>query len=168
MRTKIYAIVGPSGSGKSTLVRFLEEELDIPQLVSHTTRPMRSGEEQGREHWFDEDICVPAREKMLAYALFGGFHYWVALSQLDEYDVCTYIIDEDALVEMIEKFGDRYDIVPIYVDREYDPAIGANRIERDNKRTILPRDFYKAIIVNNGTLEEFFYEAAKIFNSLND
>ncbi len=168
MRTKIFAIVGPSGCGKSTLVRFLEEEVGIPQLVSHTTRAMRPGEEQGREHWFDEDICMPSREKMLAYANFGGYHYWVALSQLDDYDVCTYIIDEDALVEMIDKFGDRYEIVPIYVDREYDPAIGVDRIERDNKRTILPRDFYKAVIVNNGSLDSFFDKSEKIFQSLID
>ena len=168
MRTKIYAIVGPSGSGKSTLVKFLEEEVGIPQLVSHTTRPMRPGEEQGREHWFDDDICMPSREKMLAYAHFGGFHYWVALSQLDEYDVCTYIIDEAALVEMINKFGDRYDIVPIYIEREYDESIGEDRINRDKDRMSLPREFYKAIIKNNGTLDGFLEESAIVFNLLND
>lgn len=163
---KIYAIVGPSGSGKSTLVKFLEEELDIPQLVSHTTRPMRKGEEQGREHWFDYDICMPSRDKMLAYANFGGFHYWGNLSQVEEYDICSYIIDEDALVEMIEKFRDRFEFVPVYVDREYDPSIGEERIKRDGTRTKLPESFYKAIIVNDGTIEQLYETAFNVFNMI--
>lgn len=166
MKKKIIAIVGPSGSGKSTLVQYLEEEVGIPQLVSHTTRPMRNGEVQGREHWFDTDYCMPARDKMLAYANFGGFHYWVALSQVEEYDVCTYIIDEAALVEMTKKFGDRYDIIPIYIEREYDEGIDHSRIVRDNERIILPRDYYYAVITNNGSLEEFFEESTKIFETL--
>ena len=166
MKKRIIAIVGPSGSGKSTLVQYLEEVVGIPQLVSHTTRPMRNGEVQGREHWFDSDYCVPGRDKMLAYANFGGFHYWVALSQVEEYDVCTYIIDEAALVEMANKFGDKYDIVPIYIEREYDKEIEQSRIDRDNERIILPRDYYYAVITNNGSLEAFFEESTKIFETL--
>ena len=54
----IIALVGPSGSGKTTLSLYLQEMLNIPAICSYTTRPMRRGEQNGREHWFVED-CAP-------------------------------------------------------------------------------------------------------------
>lgn len=47
----IYLLIGPSGSGKTTLAQHLKE-LGIPELVSHTTRLMRSGEVQGKTYYF--------------------------------------------------------------------------------------------------------------------
>ena len=52
MKTKIIAIVGPSGSGKTTLAEYFQRQFCIPTIVSYTTRPMRAGEANGREHWF--------------------------------------------------------------------------------------------------------------------
>jgi len=52
----VFVVTGPSGAGKGTLIRALLERL--PQLevaVSATTRPMRTGEEDGREYWFLDD-----------------------------------------------------------------------------------------------------------------
>ena len=159
----IFAIVGPSGSGKSTLVASLEEALGLRQLVSYTTRPMRDGEKDGREHWFVDASRMPARMNTLAYAFFGGHHYWASTEQVEQLGVCTYIIDEDALVEMIRTFGDRYDIVPVHVVRDYDSAIDAKRIARDARRLRLPADFYRLVIRNEGALEDFLDTAEKAF-----
>ena len=52
----VFVVTGPSGAGKGTLIRGLLERL--PQLeaaISATTRPMRAGEEDGREYWFLND-----------------------------------------------------------------------------------------------------------------
>ena len=52
----VFVVTGPSGAGKGTLIRGLLERL--PQLeaaISATTRPMRTGEEDGREYWFLDD-----------------------------------------------------------------------------------------------------------------
>ena len=50
----LLVVVGPSGSGKSTLINLLRTE--FPKLfgysVSHTTRPMRHGEEHGTSYNF--------------------------------------------------------------------------------------------------------------------
>ena len=156
MKPMIIALVGPSGSGKTTLALHLERAVGIPQLVSHVTRPMRDGEVQGREHWFVDESQMPPRDAMLAYGFFGGHHYWVALNDLSGVRVCTYAIDEVPLLEMIDKFGDRFHIVPVRVERDYDVAVvGAERIARDKGRPVLPREFYKAWIDNDGTLGEF-------------
>ena len=53
MSGKMIVICAPSGTGKSTLLNRLKA--DIPDLVwsvSCTTRPMRAGEEHGRDYFF--------------------------------------------------------------------------------------------------------------------
>jgi guanylate kinase len=50
---KLYIISAPSGAGKTSLVRQLIAELDsLTVSISHTTRPMRPGEEHGRDYYF--------------------------------------------------------------------------------------------------------------------
>ena len=53
MKGKLIVISSPSGGGKGTLIR--EVRKMMPELgfsVSHTTRPQRTGEEEGREYFF--------------------------------------------------------------------------------------------------------------------
>lgn len=53
MSAKMIVICAPSGTGKSTLLSRLKA--DIPDLiwsVSCTTRPIRSGEEHGKDYYF--------------------------------------------------------------------------------------------------------------------
>ena len=50
---KLYIISAPSGAGKTSLVKQLRADLDkLAVSVSHTTRPMRSGESQGIDYFF--------------------------------------------------------------------------------------------------------------------
>lgn len=52
MKTKIIAITGLSGSGKSTIADKLSKLLNIPKLVTTTTRPIRPGEIDGVDYNF--------------------------------------------------------------------------------------------------------------------
>ena len=51
---KIFYIMGKSSSGKDTIYRRLLEdrELALRNIVLYTTRPMRQGEQPGREYYF--------------------------------------------------------------------------------------------------------------------
>jgi guanylate kinase len=54
-RGDLFIVSSPSGGGKTTLIRRLLEEPPGAPLhfsVSHTTRPMRAGEQNGREYHF--------------------------------------------------------------------------------------------------------------------
>lgn len=49
----LYTISAPSGAGKTSLVKALiEADLQLKVSVSHTTRPMRSGEVDGKNYHF--------------------------------------------------------------------------------------------------------------------
>ena len=49
----LFILVGPSAAGKNTLMKSALDHFDnLTQLATLTTRSMREGEQQGREHWF--------------------------------------------------------------------------------------------------------------------
>ncbi len=67
----LFILVGPSGAGKNTLMRRVQQHFtDLPQLATATTRDMRPGEKQGREHLFvspDEFRRMIAQNKLVEY-----------------------------------------------------------------------------------------------------
>ena len=53
MMNNLLVISGPSGSGKSTLIqRLLKKNDDLFFSLSHTTRPARDNEINGRDYYF--------------------------------------------------------------------------------------------------------------------
>lgn len=51
---KIFCLMGKSSTGKDTIFKRLTEnkELNLRTIVSYTTRPIRDGEEEGKEYFF--------------------------------------------------------------------------------------------------------------------
>ena len=54
---KIYYLMGKSASGKDHIYENLIQEtaLDLKPFVLYTTRPIRSGEQDGREYFFVDE-----------------------------------------------------------------------------------------------------------------
>ena len=75
MKPVIIAIVGRSGNGKTYMAEFLRKKMNIPTIVSYTTRRKRPGETDGVEHFFIGSEQVPEGDDMLAYTVFGGEQY---------------------------------------------------------------------------------------------
>ncbi|MBI3561002.1 MAG: guanylate kinase [Gammaproteobacteria bacterium] len=64
----LYIFSAPSGAGKTSLVKALLEQLPhLAVSVSHTTRPMRPGEQDGVNYHF---VSVPDFEKMVTAQAF--------------------------------------------------------------------------------------------------
>jgi len=67
----LFVVAAPSGAGKSSLVKaLLELDSHLAVSVSHTTRPPRGQERDGREYWF---IAEPMFREMVAR---GDFFEW--------------------------------------------------------------------------------------------
>ena len=169
MKTKIIAIVGPSGSGKTTMTQFIEKRFNIPAVVSYTTRKMRIGETNGVEHIFVSEKDMPYANEMLAYTQFGGYHYWATIEQVIHHPVVTYVLDEVALLKMMERFDEQYDIIPVYVRRDnrlLQEQIDSERRFRDKNRVIIEDAMYAAIIDNNGNLQDFYSQIEKVIKNI--
>jgi guanylate kinase len=53
VRPRLFVVTGPSGAGKGTLIqKLVAGRPDLAVAVSATTRPLRPGEEDGREYYF--------------------------------------------------------------------------------------------------------------------
>lgn len=76
---RLFILSAPSGAGKTSLAQALvEQESDVVASISHTTRPMRAGEVDGKNYFF---ITTEAfnemirRDDFLEYAkVFGNFY----------------------------------------------------------------------------------------------
>ncbi len=63
-RGRLFVIAAPSGAGKTSLVKaLLERRPELRVSISHTTRPKRPKEEDGREYYF---VSVPQFEQLKA------------------------------------------------------------------------------------------------------
>lgn len=163
MKPIIIALVGASGSGKTTLSLHLQEHNGIPAVCSYTTRPMREGEINGRDHWFvGSDFKIP--ENPLAYTFFGGYHYWTAPAQINS-KITSYVIDEKGLIELKSKWGDKYEILSIYIERPNLNGIAEDRKHRDLERVSIDLDLYDIVLHNDSDLTSFLSTAVSTIAS---
>lgn len=85
MKGNLIIISSPSGGGKGTLIKEVRGMLpDLGYSCSHTTRPKRFGEEEGREYYFisrEEFERRVAAGDFLEYANVHGHLYGTSLAE---------------------------------------------------------------------------------------
>jgi guanylate kinase len=88
MKGKLIIISSPSGGGKGTLIKEVRGMLpDLGYSVSHTTRPQRFGEENGREYFFvsgQEFQRLIDEHGFLEYAEVHGNLYGTSLAESEK------------------------------------------------------------------------------------
>jgi len=125
---KIFYIMGKSSSGKDTIYKHLleKEETGLKRIVLYTTRPVRAGEENGREYFFvDEqryfELCSEGKviEARAYDTVYGIWRYFtVADEQIDLANQDYLVIGTlESYEKMKEYFGSSI-LVPIYIELE--------------------------------------------------
>jgi guanylate kinase len=112
----IITIIGRSGVGKDYIAKRLSTILNYPLVVSHTTRPIRSNETNGVEHWFDskeEFQNVLDNQTVIAYTKIGEYEYCATLEDIE--DNCIYVIDPLGIKYLQEHFKDQINLKIIYI-----------------------------------------------------
>lgn len=112
----IVAIAGRTSSGKDYIAKRLSTILDYPLVVSHTTRPIRSNETNGVEHWFDskeEFQNVLDNQTVIAYTKIGEYEYCALLEDIG--DNAIYIIDPHGIEYLKQNFKEQINLKIIYI-----------------------------------------------------
>jgi guanylate kinase len=110
-KVPVFVVTGPSGAGKGTLIRALIERLpELEVAVSATTRPLRAGEEDGREYYFlseDEFVHRVETDELLEHVRFVSARYGTLRSELDriadEGRICVLELEVEGALRVQEK-----------------------------------------------------------------
>lgn len=95
----IFVLSGPSGGGKTTLIRGVLERLPgLRFSVSHTTRPRRASEIEGRDYHFVSEetfLDMVNRGEFLEWALVHNFYYGTAAREIHQAGEKDLVLDID-------------------------------------------------------------------------
>ncbi|MBQ6442276.1 MAG: guanylate kinase [Lachnospiraceae bacterium] len=140
---KIYYLLGKSSSGKDSIYKQIiqDEALSLRRIVSYTTRPIRTGEEEGREyHFTDKEHLdrLAAEDKVIEmrtyHTMRGDWHYFTVDDgqvDLNQYDYAVIGTLESYL--MVRNFYGKEHVLPIYI--EVDDGIRLMRaVKREMKQ----------------------------------
>lgn len=126
---RIFTVLGKSSTGKDTVYKRLLEnkELKLKEVVTYTTRPMRSGEKNGVEYFFTtveelEKLRSEGRviEEKCFHTVCGDWYYFT----VDDGQVDLSKSDYLMIITTLERFDNtrKYygedKVIPIYIEVE--------------------------------------------------
>ena len=125
---KIFVVMGKSASGKDSIYKCLleDEALNLKTVVTYTTRPIRSMEQDGREYYF---VDHETRERLLAegkviehrayHTVHGIWNYFTVNDGQIDLSTSNYIIIQTLEgYEQIRKYFGQDAVIPIYIEVE--------------------------------------------------
>ena len=125
---KIFCLMGKSSSGKDTIYRELckRQDISLKKIIPYTTRPIREGEEEGREyHFCNEDQVAQFQNankivELRAYdTVYGVWKYFtVDDGQVDLADNSYLLIGTLETYVKIRQYYGAAQVVPVYIEVE--------------------------------------------------
>lgn len=136
---KIFLLMGKSASGKDAIYRNLlkDETLSLDKVVMYTTRPMRQGEEDGRQYFFVNESVYRLKDREGKIIEAREYHTKLGLWRYFTVDDGQIVLKKnnylmigtlDTLKSLRDYFGASA-IAPLYID-----ADDGLRLERALKR----------------------------------
>ena len=174
----IFCIMGKSSSGKDTIFKLLlgREDLNLNRIVSYTTRPIRSGENNGDDYNFvsieKKDELVEAGKviEIRKYdTVHGPWFYFTVDDNSIDIEVKDYLII--GTVESYVKIRDYYGsdkVLPIYI--EVDDGIRLSRALERERGQLHPKyeEMCRRYLADQQDFSKENLEKAEITNIFNN
>lgn len=110
---KVIALIGKAGAGKDFLLqKVLAAHPEYHEIISHTTRPPREGEVNGKNYYFvteEEFAATP----MLEEVTFRDWHYGTSLNAFDPAAINIGVFNPDGLRKLAQY--ENITLYPFYV-----------------------------------------------------
>lgn len=139
----IYVLMGKSCAGKNAIAENLlgNRKLNLYRVVTYTTRPMRSGEQDGREYHFvtradysrqmEAGTIIDYHEYKTVDGLW--FYYTADDGQIDLSKRDSLIIGTPGIVKNLQAYFGKESIVPILIDVPEGELLG-RALSRENSQ----------------------------------
>lgn len=152
---KLFCLMGKSSSGKDTLYRLLMEDKsqELHTVVPYTTRPIRSGEENGREYFFTDEEGMKKLEEegkiiesRCYHTYHGDWYYFTVDDGQIELSTKDYLIigTLESYNRTREYFGNE-SVVPIYIELDdgerLQRALNREKMQKEPKYEEMCRRF---------------------------
>lgn len=171
MKSSIIAITGLSGSGKTTIAKKLSKIINLPFIITSTTRPIRPNEKNGVDyHFLNRKVYDELNKKghIIANESFkvaSGdiWSYGIRKEDLETYEEIIMVLSPQG-VKDLRKLG--YEVLSIHIDINEDIRLHRIGARKDNqseaeikRRSREDREKFAEhepdYIVNNNDLMEF-------------
>lgn len=109
----IFTITAPSGAGKTTIAEFVAKYSNWVEAISHTTRPLRDGEEHGKTYYFvnkGDFFDMAERGEFAESVEYDGNYYGISNKEIER------VQKEGSHVYIIVEFEGYKQIKEIYPD----------------------------------------------------
>ena len=138
---KIFAIQGFTSSGKDTITSRASKELNIPILISHTSRPARENEVDGISYYFVDNDYFENNdflEERIYNTEYGVWRYGLSCNELIGKPYSLFIVDRQGYEELQDKLG-KDKLVSIFIKVEESELIKRQELRGDCKKEFARR-----------------------------
>ena len=119
----ILIITGPSGVGKNTIIDALSKKINFNFSVSHTTRPKRVSEIDGKDYYFisnDKFQEMINNNELVEYEEYGGFIYGTSREQLEQNGLVILDLEVNGATKLL---NNNEDFIGLFIDIEDEELI---------------------------------------------
>jgi guanylate kinase len=145
---RIYVLMGKSATGKDTIYKKLleDKELNLKEVITYTTRPIREGEEEGVEYHFttEREFDTYVKENKVVesrcyHTIHGPWYYYMVNDgQIKLESDAKYVLigTLESYSQIIEYYGKEV-VIPIYIEIEDGERL--TRALKREKEQIFPK-----------------------------
>jgi len=137
---RMILLVGPSGSGKITLEKELVETGWYKKAISHTTRPMRKGEVNGKDYFFVSEEEY-RKADLIEDIKFGENSYGVTLDEVSK-EATVLVVEPTGLQQILryaKEHKNAFDPIVFYLDIDKETMVKRMQKRGDTEEMIKDR-----------------------------
>ena len=163
---KLIIIAGPSGAGKTTISEYLRAKFDIPRVITHTTRPMRAGEQNGVDYYFETDESF-AQLHFFEHVRYGSYQYGSSRESLEKsfakHEIVSLIVETAGVQTYLKQLPQ--ESVFIYLTVSDQKILGKRLVERGDAPEQIEKRLNSAEFKRDLSLNKFLTEHAHVKNN---
>lgn len=173
---KIFVLMGYTSSGKTTIMGKVSKELNIPILVTHTSRPQREGEPNNAYHFVDNKFFEDNMKDFLEqreYKVYNGsiWKYGLHKSELNDKPYSLLIVDKKGYKTLSDTIGKNNELISIFIHVNHKELKQRHSLRGDNTDEFNRRladdiekfkGFTSDYMVHNGDLQTVINEVKYI------